>query len=591
MAQCVIHATSAVGRGGYRKLSYSGFGLLLHFIAVIMSNSADDIRPVPVEEETEKDVADVEKPEESKQVLLRTSFDELGVIATIKLFKKAVLIGALAAFATSFEGYQISITGTIIANKGFIAQFGTAHSSAGKLILDANVLAVWGGIQSLGQGIGMLTMHFVADNLGRKIAFFTLWTTLLIAVCFESFGKTWQLWLVAKLFSGYAVGSCQFMNGLYMSEISPSRIRGFLITSCFIWYGVGQLFASIALEVLNERTPNNYLDAIYTEWAVVGVLLGIYFYIPESPYWCSLHGQHDKGQKAMERLYGGVKDFDTEYHYLVIRRTVEEEQLVAGEDADPESSAIIRNLKDIKAVFTGTNAQRTLIAFMPSAVQQIGGLAVLSNYSSYFAQTAGFADPFLYSLLLALSALVMVVACAFLTDKSGRRSLFLIAVTGSWVISWIIGGMGLAKHRTKAINALVLTFSLFWRMLSTAIGSLHWTYTAETSNSRLRAKTAGIASAGGVIVGIIFSTSVPYMLNANYANWGLKTILFFAGISTPAVVASFFLMPDTSNRTPAEINEMFAKGIKPWRFRSYVTDAQKELRAREGHGGPAATNE
>lgn len=50
------------------------------------------------------------------------------------------------------------MTGSIIANKGFIAQFGT-QMSKGSLILSAQVLAIWGGVQSLGQGMGMLSTH------------------------------------------------------------------------------------------------------------------------------------------------------------------------------------------------------------------------------------------------------------------------------------------------------------------------------------------------------------------------------------------------------------------------------------------------
>lgn len=82
----------------------------------------------------------------------------------------------------------------------------------------------------------------------------------------------------------------------------------------------------------------------------------------------------------------------------------------------------------------------------------------------------------------------------------------------------------------------------------------------------------------------------PYMLNANAANWGLKTAFFYAGISTPFVIASFFIIPDTSRRTPAELDEMFRKKVRPWRFRNYVTDAQKALdeeRARTGESDPA----
>lgn len=540
--------------------------------------------PVQGDEITAAPLADIEKNDDDKivdesHILMRSPYEDFGVLKSIKIFKKAVFIGFLAGFATAFDGYQISITGSIIANKGFIKQFGTAHNAKGVWILDANVVAIWGGIGSLGQGLGMLLTHFMADGFGRKKAFYLIWVVLLASVCCESFGRTWQVWLIAKLTSGYAVGSIQFMNGMYMAEISPTRIRGFLVTACFIWYCFGQLFASIALKVLSDNNPLNYLDAVYTEWAMVGALALIYAYIPESPIWCASRGRHDQGRAIINRLFGSVPGYDVDYHYEIIKVAIEEENTRAKVDSHAKRT-IWTHIYELRDIFVGSNGLRFLIAFMPSAVQQLGGLAVLSSYSSYFAQVAGFADPFLYSLLLALAALLIVVISAFITDKTGRRTLFLTYITVTWCMGWIIGGMGLIKNPTHATNSLVLFFSLIWRMSSTAIGTLHWSYAAETANSRLRAKTAGIASAGGVIIGIVFSTSVPYMLNQNYANWGLKTCFFFAGISTPVIVASYFLMPDTSNRTPAELNEMFEKGVKPWRFRSYVTDAQKALAER-----------
>lgn len=130
-----------------------------------------------------------------------------------------------------------------------------------------------------------------------------------------------------------------------------------------------------------------------------------------------------------------------------------------------------------------------------------------------------------------------------------------------------------------------LAFSLFWRLGSTLLGNLGWAYIGETGSSRLRAKTAGVAACGGVCLGLVFNTSVPYMLNATAANWGLKTAFFFAGISAPFVVVSFFLVPDTSRRTAAELDEMFRKKVRPWRFRSYVTDAKKALDAEKERSG------
>jgi SP family general alpha glucoside:H+ symporter-like MFS transporter len=135
----------------------------------------------------------------------------------------------------------------------------------------------------------------IADRFGRKIAFYCIWLVLLCVstsglhcahpqcICCESFGRVWQVWLVAKLTSGYAVGSVQFLTGSYVTEIAPARVRGFLLLFYSVWYGLGQLFSTIALKVMSVRNPNDYLTVIYCEWAVLGVMGLVYAFIPESP--------------------------------------------------------------------------------------------------------------------------------------------------------------------------------------------------------------------------------------------------------------------------------------------------------------------
>ena len=52
----------------------------------------------------------------------------------------------------------------------------------------------------------------LASRFGRKPAFFLLWFILVASVICESVAKTWQVWFVAKLFSGIGVGSLQFVS-------------------------------------------------------------------------------------------------------------------------------------------------------------------------------------------------------------------------------------------------------------------------------------------------------------------------------------------------------------------------------------------
>lgn len=139
---------------------------------------------------------------------------------------------------------------------------------------------------------------------------------------------------------------------------------------------------------------------------------------------------------------------------------------------------------------------------------------MLSAYSSYFAQLADFADPFVFTMLLSIVAILITLVAAVLVDFIGRRTLFLWSVGIVWCNLLIIGGIGLMPMpRKNSINQLTVFFSLVWRMASTVLGDLGWSYVAETGNMRLRAKTAGFSAAGGVCFGLIFSTTVPYMVS------------------------------------------------------------------------------
>ena len=42
------------------------------------------------------------------------------------------------------------------------------------------------------------------------------------------------------------------------------------------------------------------------------------------------------------------------------------------------------------------------------------------------------------------------------------------------------------------------------------------------------------------------SVLVPYMVNTNQWNWGLKTAFFYVGLCLPFVIGIWFLIPETT---------------------------------------------
>lgn len=60
----------------------------------------------------------------------------------------------------------------------------------------------------------------------------------------------WRVWLASKLFAGIGNGFAQTALVIYNSEIAPPQIRGFLLSTWAFFYALGQLTASIGLQIL-----------------------------------------------------------------------------------------------------------------------------------------------------------------------------------------------------------------------------------------------------------------------------------------------------------------------------------------------------
>jgi hypothetical protein len=58
-------------------------------------------------------------------------------------------------------------------------------------------------------------------------------------------------------------------------------------------------------------------------------------------------------------------------------------------------------------------------------------------------------------------------------------------------------------------------------------------------------------------------------------NWGAKTAFFFGCTGIIVTSIGWFIVPETAQRSPAEIDEMFEKRVNLREFKGYVTDVQR----------------
>ncbi|RHZ58053.1 hypothetical protein CDV55_105909 [Aspergillus turcosus] len=503
-----------------------------------------------------------------------TGYEHLSVMETIKTFKLVTLVCIAMAFSAATDGYQIGINASIIANKGFVARFATKIGHNGAPALASSILSAWSSIMSCGQIVGMTSLPFLSSRYGRKISMYTYWLVLVGSVIAECTTRSWQGWLVAKLLAGIGVGCVQSTVPAYISEVAPTRIRGALLMAYSFWWTLGSFFAQVALQHLSRSDPTDYLTPIYTQCAHLGVMLLIYLVVPESPAWCVSAGKLDRAKKELLKLHRGVPGYDADHQLQVLVLAVEHERAVAIE----------QRREKWYAIFRGTDGLRTVISLWTNLSQQFIGLTLFGSFGTYFFQQAGIDDPFRVKVITSSIQIGTVLVLVAVVDFVGRRYLACGGTTLSWLSCVAIGIIGVVP-RVKASTYIFIMFACFWNVGLAANGATGWGYIGEISSQRLRPYTAGFGAATTCMVGVVMNVLVPYMTNANEWNWNLKTGWFYAGVGFPFALGMWFLIPETAGRSAAELDELFERKIKPWRFHKTQTATQRLLQEnqREEH--------
>lgn len=101
--------------------------------------------------------------EDQHDRVMRSKSDDLSVWEAVKQYKLVTAVAMGAAFCASLDGYQITLNGGIISNKGFIRQFAN-----GVKVVPSKYVSAWGGIQSAGQTLGQIVsdIHRVVVTSG-----------------------------------------------------------------------------------------------------------------------------------------------------------------------------------------------------------------------------------------------------------------------------------------------------------------------------------------------------------------------------------------------------------------------------------------
>ena len=449
-----------------------------------------------------------------------------------------IFMAAVAAIGGILFGYDtavISGTTDIVRN-----QFSLSASGEGWYV----------GCALIGSIIGVLCAGSLSDYIGRKI-------TMLISAAFFSISAigcavcgSFDALVAFRIIGGVGIGIVSIVSPIYISEVSPAKIRGTLVSLYQLAVTAGFLLAYLANWAIDAGIdPSAAADAglwsrMFNAEAWRGMLgsetlpallfLFIIFFIPESPKWLIIKGKPSEATAVLSRILGSEDEINAE---------VETTCSSSGEDKGSWSDLLKPGI--LVAVLAGC-AIAILGQFM--------GVNAVLYYGPKIFSEAGFDNPMFSTVLVGLVNFATTVLAVFIIDKVGRKQLIYWGVSGMIICLMAIGTYFATGGALG--NGFMLAFFLAYVFCcAISISAIVFVLLSEMYPNSIRGRAMSLAGfmlwVGTYLVGQL----TPVLLEWSQAG----TFFIFAVMCVPYMLIMWKVIPETTGKTLEEIEEYWKK--------------------------------
>jgi SP family xylose:H+ symportor-like MFS transporter len=424
----------------------------------------------------------------------------------------------------------------------------------------------------LGCIIGSALSGFFASSFGRKRSLFIAGILFLVSalgsyypefMLFEKGNPSFNLLIVFNIYriiGGVGVGLASAVCPMYIAEVSPSEMRGRLVS----WNQFAIIFGQLVVYFVNflilgdhtnpiiekiaENTyavmPGSDPWTISTGWRymfgseayvalIFTILVGL---VPESPRFLALKGNDDKAFSVLERINGTVKAKEILNEIKTTTDTKSEKLFSYG----------------VMVIFIG---------IMLSVFQQAVGINAVLYYAPRIFDSMNMGNPMVQTVIMGIVNIAFTLVAILTVEKWGRRPLL---IYGS--IGMAVGAFGVMMSNLVAVHPIVPVISIMVYSASFMFswGPICWVLIAEIFPNTIRPAAVAIAVAFQWIFNFIVSSTFVPMYNMELGAMGDKFGHMFAyglyGII--CVIAAIFvwkLVPETKGKSLEDMAALWRK--------------------------------
>ena len=330
------------------------------------------------------------------------------------------------------------------------------------------------------------------------------------------------------------------VSTLYISEVSPSRVRGRMVSMYQLAITVGILCSYFVNAWLLQRAPG-VSEGLFAGNEVWRGMLGsesipallfllLLFIVPESPRWLVARSRPDEARKILAQ----VADAET--------AAVQVEEIETTLAQEPESWKRILGHRGIRfSILLGVS-----LGFLT----QVSGINAIIYYGPRILEEAGFTlgDALGGQVVIGVVNVLFTLVAIWKIDDLGRRPLLIGGVSGLVVSLLVIGA--LFQFGATEGPWLLIFILIYIACFAASFGPVIWVLLAEMYPTRVRGRAMSVATfalwGGTALVG----QTVPWLLETLQPS---GTFWLFAVLCAPAIYLGWKVLPETKGKSLEEI--------------------------------------
>lgn len=419
--------------------------------------------------------------------------------------------------------------------------------------------------------IGSLLSGVLSTKLGRKKSLITAGILFFISaygsmnpefLLLAKGNPTFSLLImfnIYRIIGGIGVGLASAICPMYIGEVSPSNIRGMLVS----WNQFAIIFGQLVVYfvnflILGDHTnpvieqigkgmsvvlPNSDAWTVSTGWRymfgsemVPAALFAILIcFVPETPRYLVMTNQDAKARVILEKINGTAKASEI---LADIKQTitVKREKIFAY---------------GYLCIFVG---------IMLSVFQQIVGINAVLYYAPRIFSDMGMDNPMVNTVVMGVVNIIFTLIAIFTVEKLGRKPLLICGSLGM-----ALGAFGVAlTFGSPSLNVIcMLSIMLYSACFMFSWGPICWVLIAEIFPNTIRSSAVAIAVAFQWVFNFIVSSTFVPMFNMHITsgdNFGhFFTYGLYGCLCVAAALFVWKLVPETKGKTLEDMTKLWRK--------------------------------